>query len=93
MLGVSRSTLYRSLQRGSSPVPVIVLNGRARIARRALERLLEGTAEPLVPAPAPHGPPGPAYGPPEPPSGPPGPSRRRPMCSAARRSSVRTPSV
>lgn len=41
-LGESRSTIYRSLKRGDLPLPVYTINGRLRIPRRAVERLLEG---------------------------------------------------
>ena len=42
LLGVSRSSLYRAIQRGDIPVPVIQINGRYCIPRRAVERLLDG---------------------------------------------------
>ena len=42
LLGVSRSSLYRAIQRGDVPVPVIRINGRLCIPRRAVERLVEG---------------------------------------------------
>jgi excisionase family DNA binding protein len=48
-LGESRSTIYRALKRGDLPLPVYTINGRRRIPRRAVERLLEGvdvTADP-----------------------------------------------
>ena len=43
LLGESRSTIYRSLKRGDLPLPVFTINGRHRIPRRAVERLLEGS--------------------------------------------------
>lgn len=46
MLGTSKSTLYRSIQEGISPVPIVVIRRRPFIARRSVERLLEG-GEPL----------------------------------------------
>lgn len=51
LLGQSRSSVYRSIQRGDLPLPTFRLNGRLRIPRRAVERLLEG--EVLVEALAP----------------------------------------
>lgn len=42
LLGESRSSLYRSIERGDLPLPVFRLNGRLRIPRRAVERLMEG---------------------------------------------------
>lgn len=42
LLGLSRSSLYRSLQRGDLPLPVCTINGRHRIPHRAVERLLAG---------------------------------------------------
>ncbi len=42
LLGQSRSSVYRSIQRGDLPLPTFKLNGRLRVPRRAVERLLEG---------------------------------------------------
>jgi predicted DNA-binding transcriptional regulator AlpA len=42
LLGESRSAVYRSIQRGDLPLPVFRLNGRLRVPRRAVERLLAG---------------------------------------------------
>jgi excisionase family DNA binding protein len=42
LLGASRASLYRSIERGDLPLPVFKLNGRLRIARQAVERLLAG---------------------------------------------------
>jgi predicted DNA-binding transcriptional regulator AlpA len=42
LLGQSRASLYRAIERGDLPVPVFTINGRLRIARRAIERLLDG---------------------------------------------------
>jgi excisionase family DNA binding protein len=42
LLGESRSSVYRSIERGDLPLPVLKINGRLRIARRAVERLLDG---------------------------------------------------
>ena len=93
LLGVSRATLYRSIKKGDFPVPVVQLNGRWRVARRAVERLLDGfdpadrsvPDSPVVPAL-----PGicPTCG-----SSPSSRPRRSPMCAAARRSSSSTESV
>src|SRR5258708_1925347 len=47
LLGLSRSTLYRSLQRGDFPVPAVQVNGRIRVPRKAVERLIEGSNSPL----------------------------------------------
>ena len=42
LLGSSRSSVYRSIERGDLPLPVFRINGRLRIARRAVERLVAG---------------------------------------------------
>ena len=44
LLGASRASIYRSIERGDLPLPVFKINGRLRIARRAVERLLAGEA-------------------------------------------------
>lgn len=92
LLGVSRSTLYRSLRRGDFPAPVVQLNGRLRVPRRAIERLIEGSDRVSPPATVGTSSPVLAACPtcgalPVPPV------RRAPMCSAARRSSSSSPSV
>lgn len=93
LLGISRATLYRSVQRGDFPVQVVQLNGRLRVPRRAVERLMEGIA-PVSQPDASGGmlPPAPGVCPTcGSPSAPP--PKRTPMCSAARRSSSSSPSV
>jgi hypothetical protein len=60
LLGQSRSSVYRSIERQDLPLPIFKLNGRWRVPRRAVERLLDGdllvpistgqTAEPSRPA-------------------------------------------
>jgi excisionase family DNA binding protein len=42
LLGESRSSIYRAIERGDLPLPVFTINGRLRITRRAVERLLAG---------------------------------------------------
>jgi len=42
LLGQSRSSVYRSIVRKDLPLPIFKLNGRWRVPRRAVERLLEG---------------------------------------------------
>ena len=42
ILGQSRSSLYRAIERDDVPVPVFTINGRYRIARRSLEGLIAG---------------------------------------------------
>jgi predicted DNA-binding transcriptional regulator AlpA len=87
LLGQSRATLYRAIRRGDFPLPVVTFNGRLRIPRRSVERLVAGedVCDPQSGA-------GsrlcPTCGAPEW-----SPARRRPTCSAARRSSSSTPSV
>lgn len=96
LLGVSRATLYRSIQRGDFPLPVVTLNARLRVPRRSVDRLLDGLdpAGSAAPTdsdgqpPAPGGRACPACGSPLS-----SPASRRPMCSAARRSSSSMPSV
>lgn len=90
VLGQSRATLYRAIRRGDFPLPVVTFNGRLRIPRRAVERLVAGED-----VDSPQDPWGgaasrlcPTCGALES-----SPARRRPTCSAARRSSSSTPSV
>jgi predicted DNA-binding transcriptional regulator AlpA len=42
LLGESRSSVYKSIERGDFPLPVFKLNGRLRLSRRAVERFIEG---------------------------------------------------
>jgi len=42
LLGQSRSSIYRAIERGDLPLPIFTINGRLRIARRSVERLLDG---------------------------------------------------
>ncbi len=94
LVGESRSTLYRSIQRGEFPLPVVRFGGRLRVPRRAVDRLLEG-----LPLEGPEAAPGQAVsdrdvaacsscG-----ASTPVPLSSRPTCSAARRSSFSSPSV
>lgn len=46
LLGANRSSVYRSIERGDLPLPVFRINGRIRIARAAVERLLSGEPPP-----------------------------------------------
>ncbi len=57
LLGQSRSSIYRAIDRGDLPLPVVKISGRWRVPRRAVERLLEGeaVAPRLNPAPCPCG--------------------------------------
>lgn len=84
LLGETRSTLYRAVKAGTLPVPVFVIGGRRRIPRAAVDRLIAGLP-PVVEEGDPN--PQPAI------EGSAEPARRRPMCSAARRSSAAKPSV
>lgn len=53
LLGQSRSSLYRAIEKGDLPLPAFKLAGRWRIPRRAVERLLEGElVEPSLGRPA-----------------------------------------
>jgi excisionase family DNA binding protein len=45
ILGVGRSSLYRSIQRGDLPLPLFRINGRYWVAQRAVEVLI-GAGEP-----------------------------------------------
>ncbi|MGH9047981.1 MAG: helix-turn-helix domain-containing protein, partial [Acidimicrobiales bacterium] len=83
LLDESRSTLYRSLKRGDLPLPVFTINGRLRIPRRAVERLIEGSnPSGVAHAPAPAAFCATCGG-----DVSAAPASRRPTCSAARRSS------
>lgn len=42
LLGLSRSSVYRSIQRGDFPIPVHRINGRIHIPHHALELLVRG---------------------------------------------------
>ena len=46
LVGESRATLYRAIQRGDFPLPVVRLGARLRVPRRAVERLLDGSWPP-----------------------------------------------
>ncbi len=46
ILGVSRATLYRQIERGQLPLPVYRLGRRMRIPRLQLERFLRGELPP-----------------------------------------------
>lgn len=46
LLGTNRSSIYRSIERGDLPLPVFKINGRLRIARAAVQRLLDGEPPP-----------------------------------------------
>lgn len=54
LLGQSRSSIYRAIDRGDLPLPVFTINGRLRIPRRAVERLLDGDVEPRTAQSADH---------------------------------------
>lgn len=64
LLGQSRSSIYRAIERGDLPLPVFTINGRWRVPRLAVERLLAGelpttggsTAHPAAGLNAPVGP-------------------------------------
>ncbi len=96
LIGVHRSTLYRTIGRAGLPLPIIRVGATMGVPRVAVERMLSGdltSREPLRP---------PALatiaGRIEPPSycsgcGSPLPVSKRPMCSAARRSSSPTAAV
>lgn len=42
LLGVDRATLYRAIQEGIAPLPVVRIRHQMRIPRRAIERLTDG---------------------------------------------------
>ena len=42
LLGETRSTLYRSINEGTFPLPIFRIGRRIRIPRRSVERLLDG---------------------------------------------------
>ena len=95
LIGVHRSTLYRTIGRASLPLPVVRVGATMRVPRAAVERMLSGDVvspglRPAIPAtPA---------GRIEPVSycsicGSVFPASSRPMCSAARRSSSPTEAV
>ena len=95
LLGIDRATCYRAIRNQTFPIPIVRLGGRIRIPRRAVERLLDGTdpagggsARQLASAADAC----PVCGSP-PPIAVSTPSRRRPICSAARRSSPPITSV
>jgi excisionase family DNA binding protein len=97
LLAISRAAIYRSAKRGDLPLPVITINGRMRIPRRAIERLLAGDVS-SSPTPEGYTPPAAAAaGAPCPRCGRSGPADEpdstRPTWSAARRSSAGTESV
>ncbi len=96
LLGVHRSTLYRTIGRAGLPLPLVRVGATMRVPRVAVERMLGGELSTRAPAPL--------FAPPtlsglvEPASycsgcGSPLPVSKRPMCSAARRSSSPTAAV
>ena len=96
LLGVHRSTLYRTIGRAGLPLPIVRVGATMRVPRVAVERMLGGELSTRAPAPL-FAPPTvsglvePAYycsG-----CGSPLPVSKRPMCSAARRSSSPTAAV
>ena len=101
LLGVDPSTLYRAIQRGDTPLPVVRIGRRLRIPRRSVEALLHGGVveaaqsvggtETVVCGTCP------ACGAVQPAASPVSasavPSRRRPTCTAARRSASGNASV
>jgi excisionase family DNA binding protein len=95
LLGIDRATCYRAIRNDTFPVPVVRLGGRIRIPRRAVERLLDG-AQPTAGSQSPQLTPAvdscPVCGSLTPVAAS-SPSRRRPICSAARRSSPTITSV
>jgi excisionase family DNA binding protein len=42
MLGCSHSSLYRSISKGTFPLPLIIIGSCWRVPRRAVERLIDG---------------------------------------------------
>lgn len=87
VLGVHRSTLYRSIERGRFPLPIVRVGARISVPRAAVERLLAGGAD------APESPPPPPQEDRCPTCGTRLSARMRPTCSAARRSSSPIASV
>jgi excisionase family DNA binding protein len=94
-LGLSRATLYRSIERGDLPLPIFRINNRIRIPRRAVEEFLgnarsaTGDVEPAANRPAPSR----TIGCSRPQVWPPAASSSPPTHSAARRSSAVIESV
>jgi excisionase family DNA binding protein len=43
ILGLHRSTLYRGIERGSFPLPIVRVGSTMRVPRAAVSRLLAGT--------------------------------------------------
>lgn len=55
LLGQSRSSLYRAVERGDLPFPVFTINGRYRIALRSVEQVIAGDlGSPAAPSGATH---------------------------------------
>ena len=95
LLGVDRATCYRAIRSDTFPLPVVRLGGRIRVPRGAVERLIDGTGagiekatDQLASASGSRQ----NCGTPSAPSSS-VPPRRRPTCSAARRSSAAITSV
>lgn len=96
LLGVHRSTLYRTIERARLPLPIVRVGATMRVPRAAVERMLRGelpTGEPESRVEL-----SPRNDRAEPASycfacGSPIPASSRPMCSAARRSSSPTGAV
>jgi predicted DNA-binding transcriptional regulator AlpA len=53
LLGQSRSSLYRAIEKGDLPLPVFKQAGRWRVPRRTVERVIDGElAEPWAAGPS-----------------------------------------
>jgi len=96
LLGIHKSTLYRTIGRSELPLPVIRVGATMRVPRAAIERMLAGERTTQVPAPAITVTDASDFA--ERASycsacGAPFPASSRPTCSAARRSSSPTESV
>jgi excisionase family DNA binding protein len=96
LLGVHRSTLYRTIARSKLPLPIVRIGATMRIPRAAINRMLDTELPKSVPSPLDALPTSSVV------SGPacrchacgsPLTESRRPTCSAARRSSSSTASV
>jgi excisionase family DNA binding protein len=87
ILGVHRSTLYRSIESGRFPLPIVRVGARISVPRAAVDRLIAGGGDlPVATPPALHDDHCPTCGNRLS-------ARTRPTCSAARRSSSLIASV
>jgi predicted DNA-binding transcriptional regulator AlpA len=49
LIGVNPSTLYRAINRGDFPLPIVRFGNRIQVPRAAAEKMIYGSARPAIP--------------------------------------------